>query len=237
MRRLSVSLLSFCVTTLLGQAVLGVGVIDQSHVLTSVESQGGVGGSDEQDVAQTFRMGMSGRLVQLDFWAFRAATGAAGDLVFDIRPTTNDGRPVESDAEVLAQLVIPRDSVMPLSSVVPAPVEPLLIQLDLTPFNLYFQTGELVAFSFGNVGGNEISGFAILGDYESLGSQGPYENGQAFRRDNDVLPTEFRPWESTFLGPIDFGFRTYVEAIPEPSTLILLAMAALGKLRRRQSPR
>jgi hypothetical protein len=197
-------------------------VADQAHVLASITSSAGVGGLSERNVAQTFRVGISGQLTKLEFWAYRTIANV-GDLTFDLRPVTPDGKPVEDDDLAFAELVIPRNEIMGLGSASTPPIEPLLVSLDLTPFGLFFQSGDLVAFNFRSIATDSIR-FGILGNYGPKGGQGPYANGQAFMRTDSV----FYPWEGTGpeIGPIDLGFKTFVRAVPEPSAICLFWIAA-----------
>lgn len=164
-------------------------VLDQLHVLTKFESQGGVVGHPTityfSNVAQTVRVGVTGQLVQIDFWANRVA-GPFGELVFEVRPAEADGSPVEDDNSVLADVVIPADSVQPLDEGHPPDIGPNLLSLDLSPFNLVFSSGELFAFNFRAVGS-----FGVLGDYGPGGGVGPYDKGHAFRRVFDLMDGKF----------------------------------------------
>jgi hypothetical protein len=132
---------------------------------------------------------------------------------------------------VLGEVVIARNSVSPIPSgnPNPPPIEPLLISLDLSPLNLFFQTGELVAFNFSSIGANDSIAFAVMGNFGPGGSVGPYANGQAFRRS----PTnEFFPWDAgtVEVGPVDLGFRTYVNVVPEPNNLVIMSLLTCGSI-------
>jgi len=210
-----------------GQATASV-LLDQSHVLTRYMSGASVGGSSQHKVAQTVRVGVTGQLTQLDFWAHASLAGS-GDLICDIRPTETDGSPVEDDLSILAQVIIPRGDIAVIervSSVSLIPVGPLLISLDLTPFDLSFQSGDLFAFSFSNAWTGSISsGIGILGDYAT--GAGPYPSGQAFRVNSNG---NYFLWDSVDI-QVDLGFRTFVEPsnpVPEPATIVIWSI--LGTL-------
>jgi hypothetical protein len=216
-------------------------VLDQSFELMNLVSQGGVGSSLRANTAQTVKFGITGQLTRVDFWAFSTATGI-GDLIVDIRATEPDGSPAEDDLSVLAQVTVPRASVVSNDNLGPSPVDvdPLLISVDLMPFNLHFQAGDRLAINFsGTESPNETVAYAILGNFGAAGTNLPYENGAAYLRVSDLMDGEFFAWTFNDQGArsVDLGFRTFVLPVPEPSTIGLtgyvLALGTFSAGRRR----
>jgi hypothetical protein len=174
-------------------------------------------------------------LTRFEFWATKQSAGN-GNLVLDFRPLDVDGSPMENDAAVLAQLIIPRDSIATLDGgPVPASVSPYLVSVDLASFGLFFDAGDLFAFNFSNTdssGGQFGTGFSILGNVSPDG--GPYSAGAAYRRDNQHGNIGFFPWVGGVGdGTVDMGFRTYVNAVmevPEPFALAIWAVLGVNAL-------
>ncbi len=213
-------------------------ILDQSYELTSFVSQGGVGGTSAQNVAQTIRVGVSGMLTQIDFWAYGNSVGV-GDLRIDIRPTEVDGSPNELNSWAFAAITIPRANFQmdPVGN--PPPISPFLVSVDFSSFGLMFDSGDMFAINFTNTSVETGTvGFAILGNFGPGGSLGPYDRGQAFLRSNDLMNGNFYAWEghSANVGPVDLGFRTYMTPVPEPSSflahsLLFLSLAAFRRVR------
>jgi hypothetical protein len=124
--------------------------------------------------------------------------GGAG-LRFDIRPTVN-GVPVENDAMTLASITVP-------ASTVPFPAS--FLDFDVSSFGILISQGEILAM----VLSDNSRWFGTPND--------PYPGGAAYFRFAD---TTFTP----VFDNLDVGFKTFVEPIPEPSTLALLGIGVIG---------
>lgn len=98
-----------------------------------------VGGPDK---AQTFTVGTTGKLVQIDLdmrkWVPSYMNGIPipiKDLLFDIRTTVND-RPIENDSTTLASLVIPEASISTVRS---------FYSFDISPYDVSVTSGDKLA--------------------------------------------------------------------------------------------
>lgn len=84
---------------------------------------------------QSFTVGVTGQLMQVDFWAARV-TSPATDFWFELRPAV-DGVLVEDDSQILAKVNIPA-----LDSNYAQ-----LVSVDLSSFGLFFVEGDVVGFT------------------------------------------------------------------------------------------
>jgi len=170
---------------------------------------GGGGGGDEQDLepgvealdqamepdpprdsgsgpdrAQTFTVGITGRLTRLDLQLYEESTPVA-PLYIQIRPTTG-GAPVEESTSALAGFAI-----------IPGEIGTLpgeWATFDLTTFDIQVQKGDVLAI-------------VLQSDDERWNWQGEgadgYDDGNTFVRVAPTFPT-FTEFD------LDQGFRTYV---------------------------
>jgi hypothetical protein len=90
----------------------------------------------DQEEAQTFTVGMSGTLSEVDLY-LSTFSGSIGDLIVDIRACQGDGRPTSGAGQQLVSVTIP-------AATVSANVDPFLA-IDLTAANLYVSAGEKLA--------------------------------------------------------------------------------------------
>lgn len=192
-----------------------VPVLDQffdSSELTSMASD--VGSTDK---AQTFTVGITGTLVRADVeimrWPPSTIGGVpipTGDLLFDIR-TTIGGVPIDDDTMTLASMVVSADSI---------PMTRGWYSFDIKPFDVSVTTGDILAIVLRSESDNMI-------DYRWFGGldrfDDTYDFGAHYYRNPSYGITTW-----TLLSGGDVGFKTFVEPIPEPSTLLLLGSGLIG---------
>lgn len=89
-----------------------------------------------QEIGQTFTVGVTGILTQVDLYIYKWE-GTIGDLVLDIRGTRPDEAPTSPAGHQLITTSVPPASVPGLPGNYAA-----FFAFDLTPYNLYVQAGE-----------------------------------------------------------------------------------------------
>src|SRR5262249_36628157 len=143
------------------------------------------------EAAQTFTVGMTGTLTEVDLYAFRFS-GTVGDLILDIRGTQPNGLP-NTSPNLLTTTI-------PAASVPGSP--PAYFPINLSAFNLHATVGAKLAVV--------LHATANPGDDTTYWWGGrtdnPYANGLMTVRDNGTGGwVVFDPnW--------DLGFKTYVDA-------------------------
>ena len=145
-------------------------------------------GTSRVDKAQTFTVGISGRLVKVDVDISRDSQ-TASDLLFDLRPTSN-GKPVEDNGLAFLQIRIPAQTV---------PLTRSLLSIDLSSYNLWVNSGDLLAFVV-RADNNERT-YSVYGS-----NNNPYPSGAHYTRDPGY---GFTMWSND--PGCDSGFRTYVD--------------------------
>jgi hypothetical protein len=172
-----------------------------------------------QQRAQTFTVGITGVLTQVSVDLERFGTGA-GNLVMEIRQTTLQGGvyfPVSNG--FLLQTSVPA------TSVPAAPIVNAFTTFDLSVVGLQVNAGDHLAIVLYAQGG---SGYEF--NWEGA-INNPYPAGEAFER---VIGNHEWVNESSFAQNYDLGFQTFVDsgpaAAPEPSSLLLASVSALGML-------
>jgi hypothetical protein len=200
----------------------GAAILDQSFEVDECAGPGRCGGSiGVAENAQTFTAGVSGALSRIEV---KLQNVGSQDLSFDVRPTVG-GVPVEDDGAAYAEITLPNSSIPP--EVV------TWVEFDLNPFNIAVEAGDVLAIVLS-------APDPVFGQYLWRGSfSGPslYPGGQRFLRGGEqVGPT----WNGTIFGQeaIDLNFRTFVDPVPVPAALPLMAsglIALFAMARKRNS--
>jgi hypothetical protein len=159
-----------------------------------------IGGGLSQYLAQTFTVGVSGRLTRVDV-KIGGFGGPTQPISVDVRRTTAT-RPIENNADVLASAVIPA------SSVPQSPNAARFVTVDLSSTPVTVSAGDVLAI--------------VLWSAEQIGSYGwqaastgnppaspLYPRGAQFFR-NTNNPT----WGNPIIS--DMGFRTFVDTSAQP---------------------
>lgn len=158
----------------------------------------------DQEWAQTFTVGMSGVLSQVDLY-MRRFSGDTGPFVMDIRATQADGRPTSAAGQELLTVTVPAAQI---TNANPAD----FIPFNLSGFNLNVTQGQKLAIVVHvgpATGGNVTYWFGGRSDDS-------YAAGAMYGR---VIGNH--DWIASGTG-FDLGFKTYVEAAPSQPPVITL---------------
>ena len=186
-------------------------VLDQSFDPMSAPPPFGfcAGVNGLNDEAQTFTVGVTGTLAQVDVKII--PVGAPQDLVVEVRPTVG-GVPVESDTAVLASVRLPASGI---------PTSYGFLSVDVRPFAVPVTEGEVLAIVLRSDGFSGV--YCWGGDVTDA-----YLAGQRFIRNPGT------GWSAAGSVGVDLGFRTFVEtsstAVPGPDGLLLFTIGGLGLL-------
>ena len=181
-------------------------VVDQEHASPPTGFDAAIGLSE---AAQTFTVGVGGRLAGVDLLLKRNGTDDVGpDLQVEIRATVG-GLPISPSSPALAAAAVPR---------VQTPLDRSFLHVDFPEPRLTVTPGDQLAIVLVAPGGGTEYLWNLIGDTPS---------GDFFLRNLRAYGAD-APWEriSNALS-FDAGFRTYVE-IPEPCGETLAALAVLA---------
>src|SRR5687767_3691112 len=169
--------------------------------------------------AQTFTVGVSGTLVQIDVAAWLNPLGLDFPLLFDLRPVDGSGVPLNDPSTALVQRTIPRASVP--TNQTPTPDQFVAVNLGL---GVPVTAGDQFAIVLNGATGGSYGVFANSGD--------GYAGGDYFWNFQTGL------WE--LRSGADFGFRTWIESattVAEPSTLLLIVTSVASVVLSRRNRR
>lgn len=178
------------VAIVLSAACPAQAVLDQEFdPRPSISLSSGV--TDRVDKAQTFAVGISGKLERVEVFLSRCAPQPGGALLFDVRRVQPSGVPIESNSAVLAALAVPASTVSRSRG---------FFSVNLSSLNISVNQGDALAIALRNRP-NQAQCFSWWG----RGNPG-YPNGKHYFR-NLSLPVP--RWAES--GDSDVGFRIYIE--------------------------
>jgi hypothetical protein len=222
MIKLTTCLLSFALFLSASEARgLSLHHLDQSYVVNQSGSYSSHGIVSDFRFAQTFRVGTSGLLAQVDVQVHSYAGYPHNPdlltkpLVFRLNTVLPSGFP---SSTTLASVTIPGDQV-PLSS------PPNLVSLDLTAANIEVTAGQKLAILLSTALPAPPRGQPPVASYGWFFLP---ENGYA--DGTSWYSFQFNRWVQQ---DYDLGFQTYVTPVPEPSSFALLGLGAALLLRLR----
>jgi hypothetical protein len=197
------------------QARGGPIVLDQSTPTTGFNLEFGFAGSPGNTIdfrgGQVFTVGVAGILDHISLFVFGSEPG--GTNLFEIRPTTATGAPVEDDAQVLARFTATFPHIPFSGFGTPKPA----VDIDVSSFQIPVTVGEKLYFDLGAASENlALAGF----------TPASYPRGDYFFRYPSVGPKTFLAQDFETL-----GFQTYVQiaaTVPEPSGTVMAGFFAAG---------
>jgi hypothetical protein len=204
-------------------------VLDQSFEPTKSDISAFIGGG--YSFAQTFRTGQTGILSKIDVLISSMSTSDIDTslLVFDILGTTG-GLPDEN--KVLAQLMVPRPQLNAPDG---------WFTFDLSSIGLNVSANDLLAIemhSDGNSNNADPFQCIVAGWTGQIGAEIPVST--AFKKGPDTngswnpcfgyVSAPFEFGNALYGGPVTYGFRTYVNPVPEPSSWVLVISGLFGIL-------
>jgi hypothetical protein len=189
-------------------------VLDQSTPTTGFNLEFGFAGTSNSAGfrgGQTFTVGVAGILDHVRVYVF--GSEPAGTDLFEIRPTTVTGAPVEDDAQALARLTVNIPQIPFSGFGTPKP----FIDIDVSSFHIPVTVGEKLFFDLGAATENlALAGFTPPN----------YPAGGYFYREPAVGINHFQFQDFSTL-----GFQTYVqiaETVSEPSGPTMAGFLAAG---------
>jgi hypothetical protein len=180
--------------------------------------------------SQTFTAGVSGSLSQVDL--FLGGAGATtGNILLEIRPT-NGVVPLEDNTNILACIEVQANSLFSDSW------QFRWVSFDLSSFNIDVSPNEVLALvlhsDLPDEGNFQDSTVAYWGGIVDEGVPGKEAYSRlpnsewALVRGFKFVPDGPYSGHLVEAGPPCLGFRTYVQPVPEPSTLVMLFAALAG---------
>ena len=188
-------------------------ILDQSHVPNPNEQSFAI--VQNADHAQTFTVGIAGKLARVDIEVERRES-TTDPLLFDIRRIAG-GVPTDpnSGSSVLAQVALDASQI---------PDDRFaFVSVDVAAFDISVNVADTLAI----VLRTDSTNFLAYSWHGTRGNGTEYSRGARFQR------TPGAPNWSVGTLVTDVGFRTFVTAVPEPSALVMFASSGLILFRRR----
>jgi hypothetical protein len=186
--------------------VYAIPILDQSYDAFADGSISGIIVGSTQAPAQTFTVGLAGLLAHVDVQIFQDPLQSPdGDLTLSILDTTG-GVPANN----LGNITIPKSDVLAGGGTGD------FVTVDVSSLGVLADVGDIFAIEltfFGN-------GHYVWTDHDLFPTGSGYSGGNEYWR---VPPSS--TWAAL---PWDAGFKTYVETVPEPTTLALLSLGLAG---------
>jgi hypothetical protein len=176
--------------------------------------------------AQTFTVGIAGQLSRIELRL--GGTGAPTGNFFAYLRSATDHIIMGPN---LGAVTVPRSSL-------PFPIQPdTYISLDFSSQDIFVNAGEQYAIivDIGSMPGIEWGLGETVQDSQGM-PVGGYAGGLAMvASSNGFVPLPTNPSRPNVVG-LDFNFRTFVQAVPEPSALLVWTLLSLIAVAGRQRP-
>ena len=192
-------------------------IIDQDHIFTT--SSGSAAAVESyQTIAQTFTVGISGKLSAIDLLLFKNEE-ASGELTLSIYSTFNNAP--DTTAPSLFSQSYPVSMLKLENPLNYADTTDNLVKFNLSSANIKVVVGEVYAYVLTR---SLYTNPDWVLAYE-LNSSKYMRGGFYLKQPQDLN------WRA--INSVDLGFRTYVSKVPEPSTHTILALGLMGLASRR----
>jgi hypothetical protein len=177
-------------------------ILDQQNVFSNTGIADSASSSIEY--GQTFTTGIAGQLSQVDVFVFNIS-GGSDDLIFKLYNTSN-GLP---DTELGSPIHVPASSI-------PTNANSSYVSIDVSSLNVFANVGDVLAFGVSSNGGATLYYLDVLDPSSYNGGSSVWNFGSGWQ----LYPSS--PSSQ------DYGFRTYVSAVPIPGTGFLFGSALFG---------
>ena len=187
-------------------------------------------GRQNVESAQTFTVGVTGQLVQLDLQLGidLGLSANTGDILLDIRPTDEFGNPLAANDSSLLSLNIPGNGLSDVAG------KYLFEAIDLGA-GIFVNEGDILAIVLRSEFPNDSNYTQYAWGSTSIPGDS-YQNGGSFYRcflvDGSCGDEAWIGNYNSYLGDVDLGFRTYIDpvdsSVPAPGTLVLCCFGLIA---------